>query len=401
MIDISHAIKLVEQNSWRLKNEQISLANVFKRVLAEDIFADMDMPPFNRSQMDGYAVKTSDTKTASVRLKIVGESAAGKSWNGQLKSGEAVRIMTGAVVPNGADAVQKLELARENDGQVAIFEATKKGQNIVRRGAEIKAGKRVFSTGEIVNANMIASLAAFGYSEIMVGEQPRVAVLSTGSEIVDINQTPQPAQIRNSNSPMLRVYAEQCGAMVESFPITVDDLTTLKSNIEQAATRSDVLILTGGVSVGKYDLTKLALKELGAEIYFEKIALRPGKPTVFARLKNALIFGLPGNPVSAAVTFHLFVRQCLLQMQGASKPELQNGFAVLTKSLKGIRERASYLPVKLSTDKKGQLIAEPVKWGGSSDFVAFAAAEALVILSPDKIISAGAVAKIVFLESKK
>ena len=401
MINISRAIKLVEQNTWRLKSEKVSLERVCGRILAENIFADMDMPPFNRSQMDGYAVKTSDTKAAPVRLKIVGEAAAGKSWNGRLKAGEAVRIMTGAAVPSGADAVQKLELAREWDKQVEIFEETKKGQNIVARGAEIKKGKRVFWSGETVNAKMVASLAAFGYSEILVGAQPRVAVLSTGSEIVDVNQIPLPAQIRNSNSPMLHVYAEQSGARAESFPITRDDLAQLKSNMEQAATRADVLILTGGVSVGKYDLTKLALKELNAQIYFEKVALRPGKPTVFARLKNSLVFGLPGNPVSAAVTFHLFVRQCLLQMQGAGKPELQNGFAVLTKTLKGIRERVSYLPVKLSTDKTGRLTAEPIKWGGSSDFVSFAAADGLVILPPNKIIQAGEAAKIVYLNSEK
>jgi molybdopterin biosynthesis enzyme len=150
--------------------------------------------------------------------------------------------------------------------------------------------------------------------------------------------------------------------------------------------------------VGKYDLTKLALNQLGAAIYFEKIALRPGKPMVFARLQNTVIFGLPGNPVSAAVTFHLFVRQSLLQMQGASATELKSGFAILSSPLKGAKERDSYLPIKLSINKEGQLIAHPIKWGGSSDFISFASADALVILPKNKIFAAGDSAKIVFLK---
>jgi molybdenum cofactor synthesis domain-containing protein len=398
MISVSQAIKLIKQNTPQIESEMITLEKVCGRVLAENIFADMDMPPFNRSQMDGYAIKAKDTKNAPAGLKIIGESAAGKSWSGKLKSGEAVRIMTGAAVPEGANAVQKLELTSESGEFVEIFEPVKKGQNLVARGAEIEKGKRVFSSGEIVNAKMIASLAAFGYSEILVGQRPTVAILSTGSEIVNVDEIPRPDQIRNSNSPMLRAFAHQCGAIVESLPIVCDDLSNLKSSIEKTLVNSDVLIMTGGVSVGKYDLTKLALNELGAEIYFEKIALRPGKPMVFARLKNSLIFGLPGNPVSAAVTFYLFVRQSLLQMQGASDRELKSGFAILASALKGAKERDSYLPVKLLTNQEGQHIAEPIKWGGSSDFVSFAFADALIIIPQNKIIFAGDTAEIVFLK---
>ena len=395
MIPVSEAVKIVKQNTPKLETETVALESVCNRVLAEDVFADMDMPPFNRSQMDGYAVKSSDTKNAPVRLRIVGESSAGKSWSGTLKSGEAVRIMTGAAVPEGASAVQKQELTEEFGEFVEIFEPANKGQNIVPRAAEIEKGKIIFKTGEIVNQYMIASLAAFGRSEIKVGKRPRAAILATGNEIVEVNQIPNQDQIRNSNTPMLRVYAENCGAIVESLPIANDEIENLKSKIQNP--KCDVLILTGGVSVGKYDFTKLALKELGVQIFFEKVALRPGKPTVFAKLNDTLIFGLPGNPVSAAVTFHLFARSALLQMQGAAETDLKTGFAVLTKQLKGSKERDSFIPAKVSTDNRGRLLAEPLKWGGSSDFVSFARADALVFVPADKTLPAESIAGIFFL----
>jgi molybdopterin molybdotransferase len=395
MIPISEAQKIVRENTANLEAETTALDTVVGRVLAENITADMDLPPFDRSQMDGYAVKAGDLKNAPVKLKIVGESSAGKSWRGELKHGEAVRIMTGAAVPKGANAVQKLELANEEGATVEIFEAAEKGQNIVPQAAEVESGRIVLEKGEIITASMIAVLAAFGYTTVKVGKRPRVAVMSTGNEIVDVGDTPDKDQIRNSNTPLLAVYAEQCGAVVNALPIAGDEIENLKSNIANA--NCDMLILTGGVSVGKYDFTKAALAELGAKIYFDKIALRPGKPTVFAKLADTLIFGLPGNPVSAAVTFHLFARAALLQMQGAAHPSPKSGTAILGNTLKGAKERDSYIPAKLTTDKKGSLIANPVKWGGSSDFISFARADALVFVPQGKILEEKETAEIVFL----
>ena len=245
---------------------------------------------------------------------------------------------------------------------------------------------------------MIASLAAFGYAKIKVAERPKVSVLSTGSEIVDISKTPGRDQIRNSNSVMLKVLCEQAGASVKLLPKTGDDLAKLKSRILKGVGKgSDVLVITGGVSVGKYDLTKAALKELGAEIFFERVRLRPGKPTVFARLRGTLIFGLPGNPVSAAVTFYLFVRTAIRKMQDASQTELRGGFAVLTATAKAAKERETYLPATLSTGKDGTLLATPLRWHGSSDFVGFATAEALVILNRGETLGAGKTERILFL----
>ncbi len=397
MISITSALEIVKQTTPLLSVETISLENVCGRVLAEDIFADMDLPPFDRSQMDGYAVKAADLKGAPVKLGIVGESAAGKGWHHELKSGEAVRIMTGAPVPTGADAVQKVELSGENGDFVEIFEVAEVGKNIVQRASEIQKGEKLFSVGEIVNTAMIASLASFGYSYVKVGKCPRVSILATGSEIVPVDQIPAQDEIRNSNTATLNAYAEKCGAIVEALPVSGDDIAALELSISNSIEKSDVLILSGGVSVGKYDFTKAALRELGAEVFFEKVALRPGKPTVFAKINDTLIFGLPGNPVSAIVTFNLFVRTAILQMQGAVECELKSGFAVITDKLKGAKERDSLLPARLTTNEFGQLLAEPINWRGSSDFVSFSKADALIFVPQNTMLEAEAVAKIHFL----
>jgi molybdopterin molybdotransferase len=382
MIPVSEAIQIVLTHTPRLECEASALGDAMGRVLAEDIIADSDLPPFDRAQMDGYAVRAADVANTPARLRIVGESAAGAGWHHEMKAGEAVRIMTGAPVPAGADAVQQVERTREIDGgsQVEILESVEGGRSIVRRAAEIRAGETVLRAGEDINAAMIATLASFGYAQVKVGRRPRVAVMATGSELVDVHKKPGADQIRDSNNYTIAAYATLAGAIVERWPLAGDDTEELKKQIKQAVATSDVLITSGGVSMGVYDFMKPALKELGAEIFFERVALRPGKPTVFARLGTTLIFGLPGNPVSVAATFNLFARAALRAMQGAKQPGLIKETAVLARAVKGSAERESYLPAILRTDEQGTLLAEPLKWGGSSDFVAFAHATALIIV---------------------
>lgn len=390
MIPINEAIRLVLQHTTALKVEAVRLSDALNRVLAEDIISDTDLPPFDRAQMDGYAIRAEDVSTTPARLSIVGESAAGSGWHHEMKTGEAVRIMTGAPVPAGADAVQQVELTRESDGRVEILERVESGRSIVRRASEIKAGETVLRAGEDINAAMIATLASFGYAEVKVGRRPRVAVMATGSELVDVDKKPGADQIRDSNNYTIAAYAALAGARVERLPLAVDDTEGLKRQIAQAVAAADVLVTSGGVSMGVYDFTKTALRELGAEIFFERVSLRPGKPTVFARLGDALVFGLPGNPVSVTVTFNLFVRTALRAMQGAQEPALNDDTAVLARDLKGSIERESYLPAVLRTDEKGTLIAEPLRWGGSSDFVAFARSTALIdVPAGVKMIKAG------------
>ena len=401
MISVAEAIQIVRQHTPTLPSEQAKLQQALGRILAQNIVADTDLPPFDRAQMDGYAVRSEDVKSAPVTLRIAGESAAGKGWHHQLQEGQAVRIMTGAPVPAGADSVQQVELTHElRDGTVVeLLEPVAPGRSVVKRGEEIRAGETVLTAGTTISATMMPVLAAFGYAQVEVFRRPRVAVLATGTELVPVDQQPGQDQIRDSNNYSIASYAELAGAVVQRLPLTGDETDLLKHQISAAGEHCDMVVTSGGVSMGVYDVTKSALAELNAEIFFERIALRPGKPTVFARLPNgALVFGLPGNPVSVSVTFNLFARTALLAMQGAPEPVLKPETAALARSVKGTMDRESYLPAQLTTNDDGQLIAFPLRWGGSSDFVAFAAATALVLVPAGvKSIEAGSLVSVLRL----
>jgi len=401
MLSVAEAIQIVRQQTAPLSSELVPVEQALGRVLAAEVVADTDLPPFDRSQMDGYAVRAADVSEIPARLRIVGESAAGKGWHHELAEGQAVRIMTGAPVPAGADSVQQVELTTElKDGTVVeLLEPVEPERSIVKRGSEITAGEVVLRAGTTINAAMMAVLAAFGYAQVEVFRKPRVAVLATGSELVPVNQKPGQDQIRDSNNYSISAYAELAGAVVERMPLTGDETSLLKKQLAEAAKGTDLIVTSGGVSMGVYDLTKAALRELDAEIFFERVALRPGKPTVFARLPNGtFVFGLPGNPVSVAVTFNLFARAALLTMQGTSEPALKRETAVLARSVKGTTERDSYLPAQLTTNDDAELVAFPLKWGGSSDFVAFALTTALVIVPANvKTIEAGSLVSVLRL----
>jgi molybdenum cofactor synthesis domain-containing protein len=386
MISVSQAIDVVKSNCQCLSVEQIALAEALGRFLATNVSADSDLPPFDRSQMDGYAVRAEDVQVVPARLQIIGESAAGRGWHHQMNAGQAVRIMTGAPVPAGADSVQQVELTRAlTDGDIVeILQSVHPGKSIVKCASEIRKGQTVLTSGERISAAMMAVLASFGYANVSVARQPRVAVLATGSELVAVDQQPGQDQIRDSNNYSIGAYAELAGAIVERRPLASDEIGLLQDEIAQAAEESDVVVTSGGVSMGVYDFTKDALKALQAEMFFERVALRPGKPTVFARLpKGTLVFGLPGNPVSVSVTFNLFVRTALLAMQGAQEPAMKFEHAVLAKQVKGTSDRESYLPALLTTNEQGVQIAETLKWGGSSDFVGFARATGLIVVPAD------------------
>jgi molybdenum cofactor synthesis domain-containing protein len=395
MIPVADAIQIVLQQTSLLGTESVPIGEVLGRILGEDVVADSDLPPFDRAQMDGYAVRAADVATTPARLRIVGESAAGAGWHHEMKAGEAVRIMTGAPVPQGADSVQQVELTRELNGAgtVEILESVQIGRSIVRQAAEIRSGETVLRAGEEINAQAIATLASFGYARVKVGRQPRVAVMATGSELVSVDRTPARDQIRDSNNHTIEAYAKLASATVERVPLAGDDTELLKKQMAAALEHCDMLITSGGVSMGVYDFTKTAFRELGAKIFFERVALKPGKPTVFGRIGDKLIFGLPGNPVSVAVTFNLFARAALRAMQGATKQGLPEVTAVLARNVKAAPDRDSYLPAVLQTDEDGRLLAEPLKWGGSSDFVSFARANGLIIVPAGAEITPGDIAK--------
>lgn len=388
MLSLSNALRIIRRETPRLGTEKIEIELASDRILAEDILADSDMPPFDRSQMDGFAVMSKDTKNAPVRLRLVGESKAGRGWNGRLSPGEAVRIMTGARLPLGADAVQKLELATESGNYVTIAEPVEKGRFVVKRGAETKAGTTCLRVGRHLTAFDLAIPAAFGKRKIKVYRRPEIVIIPTGSEIVPPASRPGRDQIRDSNSQMLAALCRKAGGNPHIMPIVSDELSEITSELKNAIKRFDVIITTGGVSVGKYDLTGKAFENAGANIYFDRVKLKPGKPVTFGKKGRVLFFGLPGNPVSAGVSFYLLVRPALRAMQGERYVSDSPIPALAGANLKAVRGRDTYLPVKAKFTAKG-IIAEPLRWAGSSDFVSMAGANGLAIVPSGKTIAAG------------
>ncbi|MBL8206120.1 MAG: molybdopterin molybdotransferase MoeA [Blastocatellia bacterium] len=404
MLRIEDALNLVLEQTPEATNnkEEVPLADALGCVLRQDIFSDLDLPPFDRARMDGYAVRSVDivraTADAPAQLQEIGEAAAGQAFSGFVGVNEAVRIMTGAPVPAGADSVQKIEVISVNDRLVQIYEPTKPLQNITPRGVEAKAGNLILESGAIITPAVAAVLASFGYAMVEVAHRPKLVLLSTGDELVEVWEKPSTAQIRNSNTFSLAGYAQNAGAEVLSAGIVRDDFQETKLAIAEAAMMADVVMLSGGVSMGDYDLVKPALSELGAEIFVEKVAMHPGKPTVFAKLGKTLIFGLPGNPVSVAVAFHLFARPALLKMQGASEWHLPRVMAKAAAKVKGAPPRRSHQPARLVL-RNGVVEVEPLKWAGSSDVVAFMQADALIVIPEDrKGYDAGELVEVILLK---
>jgi molybdenum cofactor synthesis domain-containing protein len=382
MITVDEALKIVIDQVEPAGAETVPLKQAHHRILAENIIADIALPPFDRARMDGYALRSEDVQTAPVTLRVIGEIAAGASFDGQVSSGEAVKIFTGAPVPEGADAVQKVEATRAHAGKVEIYEPVKPGLFITPRASEVQSGERVAQAGLTIGPAELSALASFGYFEVRVAIKPRVAVCSTGSELVEVHTKPQGAEIRNSNSFTIAAYAERAGATVEILGTVEDTLDATRNALEQAADNRDIVITSGGVSMGDYDLVKAALVEIGAEIFFDKVSIRPGKPTVFARRGGTYFFGLPGNPVSTSVTFNVFARPAIRKMQGDLFPLLPAVRAELSQSIRDSSSRRSFLPARLFI-KEGRAVVESLKWGGSSDLVAFMQANALIIVAED------------------
>ncbi|HXU34939.1 MAG TPA: gephyrin-like molybdotransferase Glp [Blastocatellia bacterium] len=382
MITVDQATSIVLDHVEGLSAETVALEEAHRRILAEDIVADIDLPPFDRARMDGYAIQSADLGTAHATFRVIGEVPAGAMFAGEVHSGEAVKIFTGAPVPAGADAVQKVEVTRAEGNTVEITEPVSPGQFITPHASEIAAGEIVAKSGEEIGAAEMAVLASFGYSRVRVTRRPRVAVLSTGSELVEVSAKPSAAQIRNSNTYTLAAYAAQAGAIVNMHGIVEDTRQATRDALIRASDNCDVVITSGGVSMGDYDLVKAALLEIGAEIYFDKVIIRPGKPIVFARRGQTFFFGLPGNPVSTSVTFNVFVRPAIRKMQGNTSPMLPIVSAHLARPIKDKSSRRSYLPARFYVEA-GRAMVEPLKWGGSSDLVAFMRASALIVVPED------------------
>lgn len=322
LISIDEARTRVLAEARPLALESRPLAEALGSVLAETVVAPHDVPPFDNSGMDGFAVRAADIVDAAaaspVALTVVETIPAGHVAKHTLTEGQAARIMTGAPLPPGADAVVQVESTEERGGHVLFFEPVKPGKNVRRAADDIVAGDRVLAPGAVLGPAEIGVIASLGFPAVKVYRRPRVAVISTGSELVDVDQPLGPGQIRNSNSYSLRAQCQQLGVEVTVFPIVPDDYEATKRAIA-GGLEYDVLLTSGGVSVGKFDFVKDVQDELGVERRLWGVAMKPGKPLAFGVRQGTLVFGLPGNPVSAMVSFELFVRPALLRLMGYPK----------------------------------------------------------------------------------
>jgi molybdopterin molybdotransferase len=362
------------------------------RALAEPIIADRNIPPFPRSTRDGYAVRSVDLTQIPTTLDLIGEIKAGERLENipaKVGAGQTVSIMTGAPVPNGADAVVMVEYTDQRGTRIEIRKGVDHGENIVPRGAEARLGSELISRGLRLNDAAIALAASAGKSRLEVFVRPRVAVLTTGDEIVAINDVPGPTQIRNSNSYSLAVQIEQAGGEPVILSIAPDEPEALRRLIEEGL-KADLLLLTGGVSMGRYDLVEQVLSEMHAEFLFTGARIQPGRPVVFGKIalgaggnSTRYFFGLPGNPVSTMVTFELFARPILEALSGMSPRKLLFVYAKLKSEIRVKSGLRRFLPAILTGEFENSEV-EIVRWQGSGDVAATARSNCYVVVLPDR-----------------
>lgn len=386
MLSYEEALSVLEEKLRAARQspptEDVPLSEARGRVLAEPVHADRDYPPFHRSMRDGFAVRSQDAASAGATLQLAGEVRAGQYWPETLQPGQCVEIMTGAPLPAGADAVAMMEHARVEGGRVQIERALAPFENVARQGSEAAKGRQVLPRGRRLGAGEIGLMASVGKADVSVCRKPLVAILPTGDEIVPIDQTPQWYQVRNSNSVMLSAQSRAAGAISRQMPIGPDNKEALRQRVQEGL-KADLLLLSGGVSVGKYDFVKEALAELGAEFYFQNVALRPGKPLVFGRAQGTFFFGLPGNPVSSYVTFELFARPAIAALGGGNFKRPQFLRARLGSSARQKGGFTRFVPARFERRGREPRI-EIVRWQGSGDLAGAAAANCLLVIHPDQ-----------------
>jgi len=381
--------------------ERVELLLSAGRVLAEPVLADRDIPPFQRSTRDGYAVRTADLAKLPATLVVIGEIRAGEKPEeipASMELGQAVSIMTGAPMPIGADAVVMVEYTSPHGARVEITKGVAAGENVVTRGAEARQGGLLLDKGTLLNEAAIALAASVGKLRVEVYKRPQVAVITTGDEIVDLETVPGPTQIRNSNSYSLAAQIGKAGGDPVLLPIAPDERQRLREVVEEGL-QSDLLLLTGGVSMGRYDLVEEVLAEMKAEFFFTGAKIQPGRPVVFGRVpvgagaparegfsvpsQGRYFFGLPGNPVSTMVTFELFARPMLEALAGMSPRKLMFVHARLKSEIRVKTGLKRFLPAVLSGEFEHSEV-ELVAWQGSGDIAAVARANCYAVIPPDR-----------------
>ncbi len=360
------------------RTEEVGLLEAAGRVLAESVIADRDYPPFFRSARDGFAVRAADLPG---ELQVIGEVRAGEVFAGEVGSGQAVEIMTGAPVPRGADSVVMVEHVRVADGKVNVPRTLQPGENVSPRGCEARQDEVLLEPGLRLGFADIALLAMVGRLTVSVFQKPQVAIIATGDEIVETQAgmpVPQDHQIRNSNAQSLAVQVARAGGCPQVLPVARDRYDATRALVEQGL-RSDLLLLSGGVSAGKYDIVERVLADLGAEFFFDRVLIQPGQPLVFGRAQGKFFFGLPGNPASTMVTFEVFARAALELLGGQSEPVLPLLWARLTRDFHQKPGLTRFLPARVNGSE-----VQPVKWQGSADVPALARANAFLVTEAER-----------------
>lgn len=336
--------------------ECVLLSESVGRFLTENIFSPLDLPSFDNSAMDGYAVHSADVRGARtdspICLHLAAKIPAGEMFTGELIPGDCARVFTGAPMPQGADAVVMQEDTRVDGERIEFLDEALPGENVRRRGEDVRQGALLVEPGEAISPSIIALLAATGIREVNVGLRPVVGLLATGSELREPGHPLLPGQIYESNRAMLSPLIARCGGVAKVFPLVPDTLEATRAALRSAFSASDIVVTSGGVSVGELDFVKAAFESLGGELHFWKVAMRPGKPFVFGRLGGKFLFGLPGNPVSAFVTFMLLVRPALLRWQGAKNLALLTHPAVLGESFANTGDRRHFVRVRVDGNGK-------------------------------------------------
>ena len=374
-------IEQVGEKKGPRATETLRVWDALGYVLAQEVKTDREYPPFNRATRDGYAVFAADAKEGAT-LKCAGEIKAGDRVTKELWTETCVQIMTGAAVPSGADAVVMLEHTQREGDEVRFEKAAQPGQNIVAHGSEARAGQTILTPGTRLGYAELALAGQVGAGELQCAQKPRVAILSTGDEVVPVESMPGRFQIRNSNSVSLAAQVRLAGGRPVLLGNAMDREEDLRVKIKRGL-QEDLLVLSGGVSMGKYDLVEGVLRELGAEFYFDAVAIRPGRPAVFGRCGETFVFGLPGNPVSTMVTFELFVTAAIDLLSGAEARALPLVEVRLGEAMQEKPGLTHFLPARVEW-QSGRPEVKPLKWQGSGDISALGKANCFLVVPSER-----------------